>query len=82
MTRTGVTRTRPAAKSLSDFQVSVGNEGVLRTVGSKRTFADFSSARKVGRRRQNTKRDIVEYRQKRKLPSAVFLLQSAVKYKI
>ena len=40
------------------------------------------SATKVGRRRQNTNRNTVGYRQKIKLSSAVFLLQSAVKFKI
>ena len=41
----------------------IGNKGVLRTIGSKRTFGDFSSVRKVTRRRQNTKRNSVGYRQ-------------------
>ena len=79
-TSTGVTRTRLTTKSLSDYPVSVGNKGVLRTVGSKSTFAYFSLTRKVGRRRQNTKRgpsgtdrkkiSLVGYRQKRPRPSS------------
>ena len=34
---------------------TIGNKGVLRTIGSKPTFGDFSLARKVTRRRQNIK---------------------------
>ena len=56
MTQIGVTRKTPTIKRLSDHPVLVTNEGVLRTIGSKRTFAYFSSVRKVGRRRHNTKR--------------------------
>ena len=41
-----------------------GNKGVLRTMVSKRTFAYFSSVRKVGRRRHNTIQHTVGYRQK------------------
>ena len=48
-----VTRTKPTTKSLPDYPVLVINKGVLRTVGSKSTFAYFSLTRKVGRRRQN-----------------------------
>ena len=33
----------------------IGNKGVLRTIGSKSTFAYFSLMRKVGRRRPNTR---------------------------
>ena len=39
-------------------------KGILRTVGSKSTFAYFSLTRKVGRRRQNTKQYTVGYRQR------------------
>ena len=42
----------------------IGNKGVLRTIGSKSTFAYFSLTRKVGRRRQNTKQYTVGYRQR------------------
>ena len=57
---------QPVNKSLSDSPVLVTNKGVLRTVGSKSTFAYFSLTRKVGRRRQNTIQYIVGYRQKKK----------------
>ena len=56
---------QPVNKSLSDSPVLVTNKGVLRTVGSKLIFAYFCSATKVGRRRHNTKRYTVGYRQKR-----------------
>ncbi len=46
-----------------------GNKGVLRTIGSKSTFAYFSLTRKVGRRRQNTIRNTVGQK-RRKMPSA------------
>ena len=46
----------------------IGNKGVLRTIGSKSTFAYFSLTRKVGRRRHNTYQYTVGYRQKRTPP--------------
>ena len=51
-------------KSLSDHLVLVTAKGVLRTVGSKSTFAYFSLTRKVGRRRQQRDRNTVGHRQK------------------
>ena len=71
MTQIGVTRTKLTIKSLPDHPILVIKKGVLRTMGSKSTFAYFSLTRKVGRRRHNTKRNTVGYRQKRKSWSAV-----------
>ena len=42
--------------------------GILRTIGSKSTFAYFSLTRKVGRRRQNTRQYTVGYRQSKQSP--------------
>ena len=57
-----VTRTKPPTQSPSGYPILV-TEGVLRTIGSKRVFGDFLLAQKVTRRRQNTIRYTVGYRQ-------------------
>ena len=64
-----VTPLHPSAEQSHDTNGTrlpiIGNKGVLRTIGSKLIFAYFCSATKVGRRRHNTIRNTVGYRQKK-----------------
>ena len=63
---TPLLRQRYQAPNSTSGQPVQGNKGVLRTIGSKSTFAYFSLTRKVGRRRHNTRQYTVG--QKRRKP--------------